>query len=279
MISESYSRFIDNNPPLKQEEENQLAKLMKSDEKARHKFINSNQRLVISIAKKYSQDKNLLVDLIQEGNIGLMHAVERYDQSRGYKFSTYGSLCIKSNIICYLQSSQINSLPYPLRELRRKIDKIRNEYLAKHEQEPSNQYLSEISKDYLGKSYTAEEIREFKQIIYEFKDVSLEDKIKPGNEIDRSYFIGNCIEQEIVEKLSGQPLFQIVNNQIDNMQLTARDKHILHEKLVEDQDYKTIAQELNMTESSVKSNYFRLHRKFMRDFKKTKFYMQIKENI
>ncbi|MEA3515325.1 MAG: sigma-70 family RNA polymerase sigma factor [Nanoarchaeota archaeon] len=276
MTYESYLKEISKIPLLKKEEEKQLAVVMKHDSEAKHKFFASNLRLVISIAKKYSKNGNLL-DLIQEGNIGLMTAVDKFENSKGYKFSTYGTIWIKSKIVYYLQSSQINSLPLKLRELRRKCDRIRNEYFAKHEKEPSNQYLSKISKDYLGKSYTAEEIREFKQIIYEFKGVSLEDKIKPGSEIDKSYFIGDCIEQEILENLSGQSLFKIVNDHIDNMQLTARNRHILYEKLVEDQDYNTIAQELNMTESTVKSHYFKLHRMFMGDFRKSKVYMELKQ--
>lgn len=277
LSGKSYFKEISGIPLLKKEEEIQLAEAMESNSGARHKFINSNQGLVISMAKKYAKDGNLF-DLIQEGNIGLIHAVDGFDSSQGYKFSTYGHRWIKTYIINYLQSSQINSLPPLLRQLRRKCDKIRNEYFAKHEQEPSNKYLSEISKDYFGKSYTEEEIREFKQIVYEFKGVSLEDKIEHGSEVDKNYFIGECIEQEIMENLSGQSLFKIVSDHIDNMQLTARDRSILYGKLVDDLDFKTISQELNMTESTVKSHHFKLHRMFIRGFKKNKSYIEIKEN-
>ena len=81
-----------------------------------------------------------------------------------------------------------------------------------------------------------------------------------------------------MENLSGQSLFKIVSDHIDNMQLTARDKSILNGKLVDDQDFKTIAQELHLRESTVKSHYFKLHRMFIRGFKKNKSYMEIKEN-
>ena len=96
-----YLREIGNYPLLTAEEEVDLAKRIEKDEDAaRHKLTLSNLRLVVSIAKKYvGRSPNLtLLDLIQEGNIGLFRAVEKFDYKRGYKFSTYATWWIRQAI-------------------------------------------------------------------------------------------------------------------------------------------------------------------------------------
>src|SRR3989344_2159497 len=87
-----YLREIGRVSLLKYEEEVALAKRVeKHDRRAREKLINANLRLVVSIAKKYVNRGLTLLDLIEEGNIGLMRAVVKYDWRRGYKFSTYAT--------------------------------------------------------------------------------------------------------------------------------------------------------------------------------------------
>ncbi|OHB17638.1 MAG: RNA polymerase sigma factor RpoD [Parcubacteria group bacterium RIFCSPHIGHO2_01_FULL_40_30] len=96
-----YLREIGRYPLLKQEEEVDLAKkILKGDESAKQKLIQSNLRLVVSIAKKYiGRSPNLtLLDLIQEGNIGLFRAVEKFDYKKGFKFSTYATWWIRQAI-------------------------------------------------------------------------------------------------------------------------------------------------------------------------------------
>ena len=96
-----YLREIGRYPLLKQIEEVDLAKkILKGDESAKQKLIQSNLRLVVSIAKKYiGRSANLtLLDLIQEGNIGLFRAVEKFDYKKGFKFSTYATWWIRQAI-------------------------------------------------------------------------------------------------------------------------------------------------------------------------------------
>jgi RNA polymerase primary sigma factor len=94
-----YLREIGKVPLLTAEEEIELAKkIEKNDEKARAKLTEANLRLVVSIAKKYIGRGLTLLDLIQEGNIGLIKAVEKYDWRRGYKFSTYATWWIRQAI-------------------------------------------------------------------------------------------------------------------------------------------------------------------------------------
>ena len=84
---------------LTPEEEISLAiKIKKGDKKARHKMIQANLRLVISIAKKYSHLGVSMMDLIEEGNLGLIKAVEKFNPKKGYRFSTYGAWWIRQYV-------------------------------------------------------------------------------------------------------------------------------------------------------------------------------------
>ena len=94
-----YLREIGRYPLLTGEEEVVLAKRVKAGEiKAKHKLVNSNLRLVVSIAKKYTGRGMLFLDLVQEGNLGLIRAVEKFDHRKGYKFSTYATWWIRQAI-------------------------------------------------------------------------------------------------------------------------------------------------------------------------------------
>jgi len=95
----SYLRDIKNLPLLTPEEEIALAeRVTKGDKAARHKMIQSNLRLVINIAKKYSHLGVSMLDLIEEGNLGLMKAVEKFNPKKGYRFSTYAAWWIRQYI-------------------------------------------------------------------------------------------------------------------------------------------------------------------------------------
>ena len=94
-----YLREIGKIPLLSYDEELELAeKVLKGDEEAKQKLAESNLRLVVSIAKKYVGRGMLFLDLIQEGNMGLIKAVEKFDYTKGYKFSTYATWWIRQAI-------------------------------------------------------------------------------------------------------------------------------------------------------------------------------------
>jgi len=95
----SYLDWIGKHPLLKAREEIELSRaLQEGSEEAKTKLINSNLRLVVNVAKRYMKHGVPLLDLIQEGNCGLMRAIEKFDPARGYRFSTYSTWWIKQAI-------------------------------------------------------------------------------------------------------------------------------------------------------------------------------------
>jgi len=128
-----YLKEIGKSPLLTAEEEVELAKrIQNGDEEAKKKMIESNLRLVVSIAKRYGNKDNFL-DLIQEGNLGLMKAVEKYDYTLGYKFSTYATWWIKQSITRSLaDQSRTIRIPVHLHEVLLKINRLEREYEREH---------------------------------------------------------------------------------------------------------------------------------------------------
>lgn len=124
---------------LDKAEENYLSRrINQGSELAREKLIRANLRLVVKIAKQYSSQGVSLLDLIQEGNIGLMEAVERFDESRGYKFSTYATWWIKQKIrLALINQGRGIRIPPHTFDIIRKIKNLKREEL-----EQGNPHLS-----------------------------------------------------------------------------------------------------------------------------------------
>ena len=111
-IVRDYFMMVKAYPPMTREEETTLAKRVSEGSKsAREEMINRNLRLVISIAKRYINKGVPFMDLIQEGNVGLIKAVDRYDYTRGYKFSTYGIWWIQQSIVKAIEDKNLIHIP------------------------------------------------------------------------------------------------------------------------------------------------------------------------
>lgn len=142
----TYISEISKIPLLSVEEERRLAlRVRKGDGQARRKLILSNLRLVVSIAKKYIHYGVSLLDLIEEGNIGLMKAIENFDPSRGTKFSTYATWWIRQAITRALSNqSRTVRVPVYLNENLSRYRKILDEYYAKKGSYPTVKEMSKI---------------------------------------------------------------------------------------------------------------------------------------
>ena len=124
---------------LTRDEEVSLSKRIEAgDDKARAHMIESNLRLAISIAKRYYRSGCSMEDLIQESNIGLMKAVEKFDWRRGFKFSTYASWWIRQSVCRYINShGSTIKIPAHASSLAWKVKKLVDEYSEEFDQRPS----------------------------------------------------------------------------------------------------------------------------------------------
>src|SRR5688572_31432218 len=133
-------------PLLTAEEEVELAqRIEKGDLEAKDRMINSNLRLVISVARKYQGQGLPLGDLIQEGMLGLIRAVEKFDWRKGFKFSTYGTLWIRQAIGRGLATSgRTVRLPVHIVARARKVSRVTRELTVKLGHEPTNEELADV---------------------------------------------------------------------------------------------------------------------------------------
>jgi len=137
---EMYLQEIGKIPLLKTEEEVALAKrIRRGDKRARQQMAEANLRLVVSVAKKYQGYTLSLLDLIQEGNLGLMKAIDRFDYTRGYKFSTYATWWIRQAIgRAVADKTHTIRTPQHIADYMRKIANVEETFVQKHGRKPSD---------------------------------------------------------------------------------------------------------------------------------------------
>ena len=141
-----YLREIGKIPLLSQEEEQELARrVVEGDKKARDKMIEANMRLVVSVAKKYSGRGLDFLDLIQEGNTGLLRAVEKFDPDKGFKFSTYATWWIRQAVTrAIADQARTIRIPVHMVETINKLLRASRKLTAELNREPT---VEEIAKE------------------------------------------------------------------------------------------------------------------------------------
>lgn len=145
-ILQKYFEEISHEEPLTPEEEIELAaKVRQGDSQALDKLLRANLRFVVSIAKKYQNQGLSLEDLINEGNIGLIKAAQRFDETRGFKFISYAVWWIRQTILQSISEySRLVRLPLNIVGNLNKISKITSEFEQEYEREPTVQEIEEI---------------------------------------------------------------------------------------------------------------------------------------
>ncbi len=145
-ILQKYFEEISHEEPLTPEEEIELAaKVRQGDSQALDKLLRANLRFVVSVAKKYQNQGLSLEDLINEGNIGLIKAAQRFDEPRGFKFISYAVWWIRQTILQSISEySRLVRLPLNIVGNLSKISKITSEFEQEYEREPTVQEIEEI---------------------------------------------------------------------------------------------------------------------------------------
>ena len=243
-----YLKEIGKVPLLTAEEEIELAKRMEAgDEKAKQKLAEANLRLVVSIAKRYVGRGMLFLDLIQEGNLGLIKAVEKFDYTKGYKFSTYATWWIRQAITrAIADQARTIRIPVHMVETINKVIRVSRQLLQELGHDPSP---NEIAKEM---NMPVDKVREILKIAQE--PVSLETPI--GEEEDSH--LGDFIPDEGASEPSEAASFTLLKEQLMDVlsTLTPREEKVLKLRFgIEDGRTRTleeVGKEFNVTRERIR---------------------------
>ena len=214
-----YLREIGKIPLLSFDEEADLAKrVMEGDEEAKQKLSESNLRLVVSIAKKYVGRGMLFLDLIQEGNMGLIKAVEKFDYTKGYKFSTYATWWIRQAITrAIADQARTIRIPVHMVETINKLIRTSRHLLQQMGREPSPEEIAQEME------IPVEKVMEIQKIAQD--PVSLE---TPIGEEDDSH-LGDFIQDEDSPAPQDSAAYTLLREQLEDVMntLTPREAKVL----------------------------------------------------
>ncbi len=214
-----YLKEIGKVPLLTTEEEIELSeRMLKGDEAAKQRLAEANLRLVVSIAKRYVGRGMLFLDLIQEGNLGLIKAVEKFDYTKGFKFSTYATWWIRQAITrAIADQARTIRIPVHMVETINKLMRIQRQLIQEFGREPQ---IEEIAKEM---NMGVDKVREIMKVAQE--PVSLETPI--GEEEDSH--LGDFIPDDDAPPPADAASFILLKEQLSNVlgTLTPREEKVL----------------------------------------------------
>ena len=243
-----YLKEIGRVPLLSAEREAELSKRMaEGDEKAKQELVEANLRLVVSIAKKYVGKGLFFLDLIQEGNLGLMKAVSKFDYTKGYKFSTYATWWIRQAITrAIADQARTIRIPVHMVETIHKVTKVSRQMLQEQGREVTPE---EIAKEM---NMSPEKIREIIKVAQD--PISLETPV--GEEEDSH--IGDFIEDQDSPAPADAASYALLREQLCEVlhTLTPREEHVLKLRFgLEDGRTRTleeVGQKFNITRERIR---------------------------
>ena len=243
-----YLKEIGKVPLLEADRELYLAECMaKGDEKAKDELVEANLRLVVSIAKRYVGKGMFFLDLIQEGNLGLMKAVEKFDYTKGYKFSTYATWWIRQAITrAIADQARTIRIPVHMVETIHKVSRCQRQLL----QELGHEATAEEVAERIGMS--PDKVREIMKIAQD--PVSLETPI--GEEEDSH--LGDFIPDDDSPAPAEAASYELLKEQLEEVlhTLTSREEHVLKLRFgLEDGRTRTleeVGKEFNITRERIR---------------------------
>ncbi|MDQ0088445.1 RNA polymerase primary sigma factor [Paenibacillus anaericanus] len=214
-----YLKEIGRVPLLSGDDEVQLAvRIQNGDEEAKRRLAEANLRLVVSIAKRYVGRGMLFLDLIQEGNMGLIKAVEKFDHNKGFKFSTYATWWIRQAITrAIADQARTIRIPVHMVETINKLIRVSRQLLQELGREPTPEEIA------AEMELTVEKVREIMKIAQE--PVSLE---TPIGEEDDSH-LGDFIEDQEALAPADAAAYELLKEQLEDVldTLTEREENVL----------------------------------------------------